>query len=115
MPGGIVEEGESPLKGALRETKEEIGLSIKKPRLAGCFYIYDKKYDDEMILLYFYSEVLSQKMIKDIKIDNVEIIDYKFVDINELAKYNKRLHKRVKFLQKSKSPTYLESEIISQR
>ncbi len=44
--GGFLENGESPIKGALREFKEETGIKLKKEDLSFLgFYMSDAPYD----------------------------------------------------------------------
>ncbi|HAO64380.1 TPA: NUDIX hydrolase, partial [Candidatus Taylorbacteria bacterium] len=38
VPGGAIEDRESPLQGAIREVKEEIGLDIPELKLIGVYY-----------------------------------------------------------------------------
>ncbi len=46
IPGGMVERGESPWEGAVREIKEEVGLDIEIVRLVG---VYSKKKKNDVI------------------------------------------------------------------
>jgi ADP-ribose pyrophosphatase YjhB (NUDIX family) len=47
LPGGRVEEGESPWDGCLREVQEECGLSARVEALTG---VYAKPHKDELVL-----------------------------------------------------------------
>ena len=38
LPGGVVEQGESPMDGAVREVQEETGLSVAPTQLTGIYY-----------------------------------------------------------------------------
>ncbi|MFZ2522448.1 MAG: NUDIX hydrolase [Minisyncoccia bacterium] len=37
LPGGGLEDGETPIENAIRETRQEIGVDIKAPKLIGTF------------------------------------------------------------------------------
>lgn len=52
FPGGHVEKHESFHDSVVREIKEETGLTIKNPKLAGVKQFYD--HDDERYLVFFY-------------------------------------------------------------
>jgi ADP-ribose pyrophosphatase YjhB (NUDIX family) len=49
LPGGRVEDGESPWDAALREVHEEIGVSAQLERLTG---VYHKPSQDEVVFLF---------------------------------------------------------------
>src|SRR3989338_6550129 len=49
VPGGGIEENESPLEAAVRETKEELGLELKNPRLVGVDYRHTQGGKEEML------------------------------------------------------------------
>lgn len=53
IPGGSVEANESPLQGAIRETKEEIGIDLRSPTLIGVFYKTSKGARPESIMFMF--------------------------------------------------------------
>lgn len=42
LPGGKLEQGESPWEGVMREVKEETGLDVSVDRLAGIYYKSEK-------------------------------------------------------------------------
>ena len=74
---GHVKTGETPLDGIKREIKEEIGLDIDEKN-----FIFIKTYIKKQAI----HDVWLVKLdisIDDIKIDNKEVIDAKFVSINK--------------------------------
>jgi ADP-ribose pyrophosphatase YjhB (NUDIX family) len=81
--GGVVDAGESPVAAAIREVKEEIGLKIENPRFL-CVYWYPKGMEKtEAIQFIFYGGKLSEDQIDSIKLDNTELLEYKFFTIDE--------------------------------
>lgn len=94
--------------------EEEVGLKLKNLKLAGCVYVKDKRFDDESVQFYFNSGTLTQKQIKAIKINNDEIVDYKFADPKTLSRYSQGLYKRIEAFLKSKAtglPFYFEENL----
>ncbi len=84
LPGGVSDFYESPWKTCLREIKEEINLDISEERkLLSVFYAFSKEKDREYIQFLFYGGKLDNKQMKSIKIDNNEIVDFKFIKPEE--------------------------------
>lgn len=78
IPGGSVEADESPVQGAIRETKEEIGIDVLSPILVGVFYKSSRDARPESIMFMFNGGVLSDTDIESIKLQEDEILAYKF-------------------------------------
>jgi len=49
LPGGRVEQGESPWAAAVREAKEEVGLDVEIIRLLGVYY---KPKEDDLVFMF---------------------------------------------------------------
>jgi ADP-ribose pyrophosphatase YjhB (NUDIX family) len=79
IPGGVVNDLESPKAAAQREVWEEIGIAITLGRLLCIDYKYNSEQWDAYQML-FYGGMLSDDDIKKIKVDGKEIISYRFVD-----------------------------------
>ncbi len=83
VPGGKVEEGESPTETAVREAKEEIGVDVelKKPFFSGEF-----QHDGELFLWHGYlAEIEGEPEIQEGKFEKVEWIECSELDGKELA------------------------------
>ncbi len=63
IPGGTLEDGEDPEQGAVRETKEETGLSITDPRLFFQWSNVDTGKNKQFITLVFRAKVNSVKVV----------------------------------------------------
>ena len=82
MPGGGVENGESPEEAAVREAREELGLAIPLESLILKGTIY--KQDEELLFVIY---ECSERFPENIKLtaQEAEVTDFKFVDITDVA------------------------------
>lgn len=116
IPGGVIGDNESPRQAAIRETKEEVGIDIKKCRLLSIDYVSNENEKGESLQFIFYGGKLKTAEIDKIKIDNDEIVEYKFVNIKDAMKLFggpkrnlvSRLSKCLEAL-KNKTAVYLEN------
>lgn len=93
IPGGIVEDKESPTQAATRETKEEVGVDLRECRLLCLDYVSYKDEKDDSLQFIFYGGVLEDEKIK---IDQDEVEDYKFARMEDaLPLLSKKLEKRL--------------------
>lgn len=112
IPGGTIDANESPRECAIRETKEEIGIKLKKLRLVCIDYKKTKGYNLENLQFIFYGGILSDKEMVKINLENKELKGYKFISVNDnlnLLRPNlrKRLPNCLKAI-KTNSVFYLE-------
>jgi ADP-ribose pyrophosphatase YjhB (NUDIX family) len=81
LPGGGVEDGESPEDAVVRETLEELDLTISKEDLIIKGTIYKK--DEEMLfVIYESTKVVSEHI--ELQVQENEITDFQFADINSV-------------------------------
>lgn len=96
IPGGIVDDHESPLQAVLREIKEEIGLTVQDVEFLGVNYVGHTLDRSENVQFIFYGGILDSHQISSIQIDNDEIVDFKFLPLKEaLSLVNERLKIRI--------------------
>jgi 8-oxo-dGTP diphosphatase len=83
IPGGIVEEDESPRQGCEREVLEELGLIVTVQQLLCTDYMQRDAIRTEGINFVFYGGVLDQGQIDSIRLQAGELSEYRFVPVEE--------------------------------
>lgn len=68
IPGGVVEIGESPLAGAIRESAEEMGLHAETPRILAVHYLKAVGPKTESIQFYFLGGILCTEDIQALEL-----------------------------------------------
>ncbi len=113
IPGGVVDEFESPINTVIREAKEEIGIKVNVLRCLVADFTKEKidNYISESLQFVFFGGILKDEEIKKIKIDNKEIVDFKFVSLKKAEKIlRKKISKRIINLdRKFKNFVFLEN------
>lgn len=87
IPGGVADAKESPRSAAIREVREEVGLSIETVAFVGIGHV--ARDADDVIHTFFYGGIVDGTMQKQIRIDEDEIDGWKFVPLDELEQYGK--------------------------
>src|SRR3989339_813391 len=85
IPGGVVDENESPLQGAVREVKEELNLTIFQEVLSlVCLeYISTQGSKTEALQFIYYGGTLSSEQIQSITLQEEELTEYRFFEKSE--------------------------------
>lgn len=113
VPGGVVDENESPRSACTREVKEEIGLDIESPRFLCIDWTSPTPEKGESLQFIFFGGILQQKQINKIKLQADEIGEYKFLPLEKALPFlSKKLKHRIpKCLEsmKNKTALYLEN------
>ena len=78
IPGGIVEQNESPRQCCQREVLEEIGLNLAIGRLLIIDYNSSAEIKSESLMFIFDGGTLSSKQISRIELQPDELIDFGF-------------------------------------
>jgi len=84
IPGGVVENKESPRQCCQREVSEELGLN----RTIGHFLVidYNGETDDrtESLMFIFYGGILTSSDIESVQLDHDELTGFRFFDADTL-------------------------------
>lgn len=83
IPGGTIEEDESPRQGCEREVLEELGLIVTAQQLLCIDYMQKDGVKTEGIDFIFYGGTLDQGQIDSIQLQASELSEYRFVSIEE--------------------------------
>jgi 8-oxo-dGTP pyrophosphatase MutT (NUDIX family) len=83
IPGGVIEENESPRQGCMREVKEELGLDHTPERLLCVSYTPEGKDNTEGIHFIFLSGTLTPEQIAQIRLPLSELSEFRFCTIDD--------------------------------
>ena len=96
IPGGIVEENESPRQACIREVEEELGLAIAPEHLLSIGYQAATDEQTEGIMFIFFGGVLDAEEIAQIKLPKEELSEYRFWELGSVMQaLTPRLGQRV--------------------
>ena len=98
IPGGVVEKDESPLDTCIRECNEELGLTIKssEARFLSVDYVSNTDGKGDRLMFVFFGGMLSDQEISNIKLQEKELSEFRFVTADVAAQLlGDRLKKRV--------------------
>jgi len=88
LPGGRVEQGESPWAAVVRETREEVGLVVEVDRLTG---VYSKSEQSEVVFSFVCRKVGGELSTSD-EADEVRFFSVHALPANTVGKQVERIH-----------------------
>lgn len=111
IPGGIIEENESPKEACEREIKEELWLDIQVWKLLCLEY---QREEDDSYMFIFNGGVLSENDINNIEIQESEIKNFYFLNLEEMSDkvLPKMLRRIKKWLEASRNNATIYYETI---
>lgn len=112
IPGGSVDQNESPRQACVREIKEEIGLDVPAVRFLCVDYKSPTEEKTESLQFMFYGGILSDAQIGEIKTPPEELSGYQFmvyeVALPLLNKFTAQRLAHSLAVLKNNKPIYLE-------
>lgn len=83
IPGGVIEENESPRQGCQREVREELGLEKALDRLLCVEYTPAVDKETEKLVFIFWGGVLTVAEIAAIRLPADELSEFRFLSVEE--------------------------------
>lgn len=83
IAGGVVNDNESPRDACIREVKEEIDIDLKNVKFLCVDYTSSNGEKGESLQFIFFGGRLNQNEIENIKLDGKEIIEYRFMKVDD--------------------------------
>ncbi|MEO8971999.1 MAG: NUDIX hydrolase [Ktedonobacteraceae bacterium] len=112
LPGGIVEERESPQQACIREVKEELGLDISPGQLLCVDYKVQQGTREEGIEFVFFGGILHEETIRQIQVQAEELSEVRFARLEDaIEMLNPWSERRIPFAlraYKNGTTVYLE-------
>ncbi|MBM3141365.1 MAG: NUDIX hydrolase [Chloroflexi bacterium] len=84
IPGGLVEEGESPRAACERELREELGVAVPVGRLLGVDYRTGPRYGEGLHFIFDGGEFDAAR-IAALRLDPAELSECRWVAVDEVA------------------------------
>jgi len=83
LPGGAVERGQYYVDAACREVLEEVGLVVRPIGFVGCWDEIHSRFDKNSLYICFACKLVDE--YANVKVDQDEIVDTKWVNIETIA------------------------------
>jgi 8-oxo-dGTP diphosphatase len=112
LPGGAVEDGESPRAACEREIAEELQLSVRAGELLCVDYNSSTGDYLESLMFLFHVEPLDERTVASIRLDPAELSEFRFVSIEEaIVLLHQRVARRLDAVVRPTSlGTYMEDQ-----
>jgi ADP-ribose pyrophosphatase YjhB (NUDIX family) len=83
LPGGVVQENESPRAAAQRKVRDEVGLDLTPTRLLVVDYVSRSEPWDDCLTLIFDGGTLTDAQLKAVRVRDPELAGFAFCDPSE--------------------------------
>lgn len=116
IPGGVINQYESPQDGAVREVREETGLVITRPTFIGVVHAPRPGEQDDVMHFFFSGGVLPDDVHLTLQAE--ELAEWKFIPVAEMSKYAvPQFAQRFSLLLKAiteQRPVYMQEEPVTE-
>lgn len=111
LPGGKIDQNESPVAAAVRELKEELGLELEIKRLLAVDYTHEVGEKTESVQFVFDGGTLSEAQFKAIRLQEAEVTEARLFPLDEAPRQMSKLtSQRVTSVLRAEAPfIYLEN------
>ena len=93
VPGGVIDEGETPKQAAIRETSEEVGLAVNADDLS--FVVVADRISRAAQTYQFIFKATLPSPLQEIKLQKSEIDDFTFVTQEQVLSSDRRYAKAI--------------------
>lgn len=83
IPGGQVEEGESPWDACRRETEEECGITVAEGRLVCVDFLHPRHHRPGGVRFLFDCGVVDDRRLSEVRLQEAEIDEHRLLELEE--------------------------------
>lgn len=88
FPGGVIDKGETPMQAAIRETEEEVGLTVSEDSLRFCMVV-DRVSRIAQTYQFIFDKQVEESTFEQVSLDDHEMEDYAIVSREEIISCNR--------------------------
>jgi 8-oxo-dGTP pyrophosphatase MutT (NUDIX family) len=113
FPGGIIDKDETPKEAAIRETKEEVGITVE-PHIVKFVAVINRKSKLAQTYQFLFKAQLTRKMLSTIVLQTSEMEEYALVTKKDVATKHSRVYGKVVKHWANDAVGYVEQQFNAQ-